>query len=69
VAGEGGRYFDSVAGLEALLGELLADPAALAEMRAASLVRFEAALTWPKILGEYEQLLQRWLPRQPGGSP
>lgn len=68
VAGEGARYFDSVAGLDALLGELLADPAALAAMRAASRARFEAALTWPKILGAYEQLLRGWLP-QPGGSP
>lgn len=68
VAGEGARYFDTVAGLESLLGELLADPAALSRMRAASLTRFDAALTWPKILAEYEQLLRRWLPR-PDGSP
>lgn len=68
VAGQGARYFDSVAGLDALLGELLADPTALAAMRAASRTRFEAALTWPKILGAYEQLLRAWLP-QPGGSP
>ena len=59
VAGEGARYFADADRLTALLDELLANPHALAGMRAASVARFFAGLTWPQILGEYERLLER----------
>jgi hypothetical protein len=32
-------------------------------MRTASAARFAAGLTWPQILGDYERLLETWLPR------
>lgn len=57
VAGEGARYFRDADGLDAGLSELLADANGLAAMRAASRQRFDAAFTWPRILAEYETLL------------
>ncbi len=63
VAGEGARYFGHADQFAAVLDELL-EPgqAGLMAMREASVARFERGLTWPQILGEYEQLLLRWLP-------
>lgn len=63
VAGEGARYFGSAEQFAAVLDDLLAPGVpGLAAMRDASVARFERGLTWPQILGEYEQLLLRWLP-------
>ena len=62
VAGDGAAYFKGADGFAAVLDRLEADPAALQRMRDASRLRFEQAFTWPAILGEYEQLLRRWLP-------
>lgn len=63
VAGEGARYFGSADEFAAVLDGVLGDAGALASMREASLRRFEQGLTWPQILGQYEELLVRWLPR------
>lgn len=63
VAGEGARYFSDAESFSSLLDGLLAAPDALARMKEASLTRFEGGLTWPQILGDYERLLEAWLPR------
>lgn len=63
VAGEGARYFADADQFSSVLDATLANPAALGEMRAASLARFERGLTWPQILKQYEDLLLDWLPR------
>jgi len=62
VAGPGAAYFDGAEGFAAALSDLLGQPGKLAQMRTASLARFEGGLTWPQILNAYEDLLTRWLP-------
>jgi glycosyltransferase involved in cell wall biosynthesis len=62
VAGQGNRYFDGTDSLAALFDEVLGDAAAIAAMRQSSLQRFEAEFTWSRILAQYEQLLESWLP-------
>ena len=62
VAGEGARYFNSADDLSAILDEVLADPTQLAQMRSASLARFDSGLTWDRILIQYQELLERWVP-------
>lgn len=64
VAGEGAAYFKDSAGFAAVLDRLVADPASFQQMSDASRLRFKQAFTWPAILGEYESLLQAWLPAQ-----
>ncbi|MDR7334839.1 DUF1972 domain-containing protein [Roseateles asaccharophilus] len=64
VAGPKALYFSGASGFSEVLSRALAEPDLLARMRAASLTRFEAGLTWPQILGQYEQLLKAWLPTQ-----
>ncbi|MEY4562522.1 MAG: hypothetical protein RLZZ618_1799 [Pseudomonadota bacterium] len=66
VAGEGARYFQGADDFSNVMDGLLQDPAALAAMQAASRRQFEQNFTWGKILGEYEQLLTRYLPRPQG---
>ena len=63
VAAEGARYFADVEQFAALLDELLErDPQQMDRLARASLARYERGLTWPQILGQYEQLLTAWLP-------
>lgn len=62
VAGEEQAYFADADGFGTLLDELLARPTELARMKAASAARFNAGLTWPAVLTEYEALLTAWLP-------
>lgn len=62
VAGEGARYFSSADGFSATLDEVLGQHGLLASMSEASLRRFQDGLTWPQILGQYEAMLERWLP-------
>lgn len=64
VAGEHAGYFSGADQLSELLDKLLAAPESLAAMRQASLRRFEEALTWPLILGQYEVLLSGLCPAQ-----
>lgn len=67
VAGEGARYFSDADSFDRVLTELGADASALERMRAASVARFENGLTWPQILGAYEELLLRFLPQAVAG--
>jgi glycosyltransferase involved in cell wall biosynthesis len=58
VAGPEAAYFGDMDGCDAALTRLLSAPDALANMAAASRVRHAQALTWPRILGQYEDLLE-----------
>ncbi|MFN5047456.1 DUF1972 domain-containing protein [Roseateles sp.] len=62
VAGPDARYFDGADGFSQVLDELVAQPQALQAMGAASRERWASAFTWDYILGQYEDLLKRWLP-------
>lgn len=63
VAGPGARYFAGADGFSRQLDELLPSQASLGAMRRASETRFEEAFTWPRILGDYERLLEAHVPR------
>jgi glycosyltransferase involved in cell wall biosynthesis len=62
VAGPGAVYFADEAGLDALLQQVLVDPARLAAMAAASRARHAQAFTQQGVLTQHEALLRRWLP-------
>jgi glycosyltransferase involved in cell wall biosynthesis len=62
VAGPFAGYFADAAALDARLTELMADPAQLAAMAAASRARHAEAFTQAQVLGQHEALLRRWLP-------
>jgi glycosyltransferase involved in cell wall biosynthesis len=64
VAGQGASYFDSVESLCTQFDSIINDPEALVAMRDASKRRFKRALTWPIVLGEYERVLERFLPER-----
>jgi glycosyltransferase involved in cell wall biosynthesis len=61
VAGPGARYFSGEEGCAQAFDELLDRPEALAAMRAASRKRHAEELTWDAVLGQYEQLMERYL--------
>jgi len=62
VAGDGASYFTSADSLSERMDELLSQPSKLADLRAHGQRRFEAMFTWSDILGQYEALLERYLP-------
>jgi glycosyltransferase involved in cell wall biosynthesis len=62
VAQDAAVYFDDARSVAGHLDLILDDDARLAEMRQASLARHEAEFTWTRVAGQYEQLLQRFLP-------
>jgi glycosyltransferase involved in cell wall biosynthesis len=62
VAQDGAVYFTTEDDVSRHLDELLASPARLEQMRAASLSRYESEFTWEHVAGQYEQLLLRFLP-------
>ncbi len=62
VAQDGAVYFTTEDDVARHLDELLASPARLEQMRAASLRRYESEFTWEHVAGQYEQLLLRFLP-------
>jgi hypothetical protein len=64
VAGSGARYFSSAADVCTVLDEIVASPDSIAQMKAASVMRFDSGLTWEPILLQYEGLLESWLPPQ-----
>ncbi|WP_323982187.1 DUF1972 domain-containing protein [Novosphingobium aureum] len=61
VAGEAGLYFPDENGCEAQIEALLASDSMLSAMRAAATQRWSEEFTWPKILGQYRELLERSL--------
>ena len=62
VAGQGAGYFASVDELSNCLDMLLSDTNSLTRMREAARARFQQALTWPIVLSQYEDLLNRFHP-------
>lgn len=68
VAGPGAGYFTDAAGLDAQLGAVLANPARLAAMAAASRARHAEAFTQQGVLAQHEALLRQWLPTVAGQS-
>lgn len=66
VAGSGAKYFNGGEDLSALLDDVLDNPTLLAQMRAASIERFETDFTLDTILTQYRTLLESWLPSTSG---
>ncbi|MET0811957.1 MAG: DUF1972 domain-containing protein [Microbacterium sp.] len=64
VAGPDNAYFRDAVDLEAILDDLLDDPARRRRMGEASRARFRAEFTWEKIGSEYEESLRTALARR-----
>lgn len=64
VLGAGGVYFTDADSFSRSLGQWLSQPQQWAAQRAQVRQRFEQAFTWPQVLGQYEALLQGFLPVQ-----
>jgi glycosyltransferase involved in cell wall biosynthesis len=62
VAQDAAVYFSTEHDVSNRLDEILASPAQLERMRAASRRRHDAEFTWEHVAGQYEQLLLRFLP-------
>mgnify|MGYP001494674737 CR=1 FL=1 len=62
VAGDSNVFFDGEQQCAQTLSELLADADRLQRLGQASRARFDAALTWDRVLADYESLLRRWQP-------
>lgn len=60
VAGEGAVYFDGADTFAARMDELPADQNQLRDTRKRSQQRFMEAFTWPDVLRQYVQLLERY---------
>lgn len=63
VAGVGAVYFNDAASFAQCMDTLLTHPAKLATLRMHGQRRFKEAFTWPDVLGQYEELLTRYLPK------
>lgn len=61
VAGESARYFKDADEFSEVLDTLLNDQGALKRMSEGSKARFAREFTWERILGQYEELLTRFL--------
>jgi glycosyltransferase involved in cell wall biosynthesis len=61
VAGSGAAYFHDEADCGRQFDELLDDRARLARMAEETRARCATQFSWPKVLGEYEALLARWV--------
>jgi len=57
VAGDSNLYFSDAVTFGALVDRVLIDRDLVERMKKSSLMRFQAGLTWPQILDEYETLL------------
>ena len=63
VAGDGAIYFSGAEAYSACMDELLAHPEKFKAMGAASRQRYAEAFTWPHVLAQYAELLERHLPQ------
>lgn len=61
VAGSSARYFDGADECAKVLDDLLSDRLTVDAMRSGIVGRYEEALTWDRVLGQYEALLEKWL--------
>ena len=67
VAGNSAMYFNGADDFSRCMDVLMHDTAQLEHLRQEALVRFEAEFTWPHVLGQYQQLLTRYLPAGKAG--
>jgi glycosyltransferase involved in cell wall biosynthesis len=63
VVGDGAVYFKGSDDFARCMDDLLASPDKLETLRNHGRRRFAEAFTWPNVLGQYEELLTRFLPR------
>lgn len=61
VAADAGVYFHDENSCDTAIDQLLSDEATISKLQATSRARHAAEFTWEKILGEYEQLLLKYL--------
>lgn len=61
VAGASARYFSDAQSCSTMLDEILASEEVRLQMREGSRKRFLEAFTWPDVLKQYEELLERFL--------
>ena len=64
VAGPTARYFSQSEDFARQLADLCDAPEIMSELQNGSVARFEEAYTWPNVLAEYEQLLERFVPQR-----
>nr|WP_315239902.1 DUF1972 domain-containing protein [uncultured Albidiferax sp.] len=62
VAAGSAVYFSGADGFSRCMDELLDDPGALQILRKHAVLRFQESFTWPHVLQQYEELLNRYLP-------
>jgi glycosyltransferase involved in cell wall biosynthesis len=62
VAGEGALYFQTSSEVDQLVSSLLENPALRDSLGSSAKSRYDAEFTWERIVGQYEELLQRYLP-------
>jgi glycosyltransferase involved in cell wall biosynthesis len=62
VAGEGAAYFLNAQGFAQRMDEILASEDQLLQLRRHGTERFKELFTWPAVLGQYERLLEQYLP-------
>lgn len=62
VAGDGAVYFEGAKGFAQEMNAIQEKPGLLAELRKHGQQRFQAAFTWPDVLGQYKSLLESFLP-------
>ena len=68
VAGDAAAYFTTADSLSDQLDRVLAGGAGLNAMHEQGQLRFQSAFTWLNILGQYEELLEQYLPLQTRGA-
>jgi glycosyltransferase involved in cell wall biosynthesis len=62
VTGSGALFFSDAPSFDTALSRLLRDPALADSLGDSSAARFQAMFQWPRILAEYERLLERFEP-------
>jgi glycosyltransferase involved in cell wall biosynthesis len=62
VAGKGAAYFSNSQGFAQRMDEILASKNQVLQLRRHGTERFKELFTWPAVLGQYEKLLEKFLP-------
>jgi glycosyltransferase involved in cell wall biosynthesis len=68
VAGEGAAYFTDTLSFAQCIDEIQTNNSQLAQLRRHGIARFKEAFTWPAVLGQYERLLEQYLPVATGSQ-
>jgi glycosyltransferase involved in cell wall biosynthesis len=69
VAGDGAQYFNDAESFSEQLDQLLPDPSRLQALQACGRQRFDDMFVWEDILGQYEDLLRRYIPNRTSSKP